>query len=343
MSNKFRGRAISLDRSTLGDDAIGAHLNAASEQVKKDNKTEEILHKTMLKNQKLAQEAAVEFGHPNIDFSLAVKAALDNITAFELVGCQPMECPRSLLYQLKFVSEDEDKLMRLEVVSTPIDASTKKLSANWDIEAKQDLKIFHGLDVEMEILRALGKEIAMEYNQEIITDLGHLATKMAAVIHDDKELLVHIQRAANAITSKTRRGVGNWIVVSKNVTKRLKPNIAPTDGKFVDLDDDEALAKLPDLFKYGILNGSQYVYVNKWHMDEHTEGKSSILVGYKGAATEVDTGYIMAPFQLILSSGVGVDPNTFSPILSLMTRYAKYFDAENGKDYYVNIDLTFED
>ena len=222
----------------------------------------------------------------------------------------------------------------------------KKLSASWDIEAKQDLKIFHGLDVEMEILRALGKEIAMEYNQEIITDLNRLANKMAAVIHDDKELNVHIQRAANAIASKTRRGVGSWIVVSKNVAKRLESNcglvrIAPTDGKFVDLDDDEALAKLPDLFKYGLLNESQYVYVNKWHMDEHTEGKSSILVGYKGG-TEIDTGYIMAPFQLILYGGVVIDPGTFAPMLSMMTRYGKYFDAVNGKDYYVKIDLTFE-
>ncbi len=329
MHNKFKG-AI--------DGAIGTYLNAASEE--KDNKTKETLHKTMLKNQKFAQGAAVEFGHPNIDFSLAVETALDNITAFELVGYQPMETPRSLIYQLKFVSEDEDKetkldstafgaLIRLEVVSTPIDASTKKLSTSWNI-----------LDVEMEILRALGKEIAIEYNQEIITDLGHLANKMAAVIHDDKELNVHIQRAANTIASKTRRGVGNWIVVSKNVAKRLKSNIAPTDGKFVDLGDGEALAKLPDLFKYGILNGSQYVYVNKWHMDEHTEGKSSILVGYKGT-TDIDTGYIIAPFQLILYSGVVTNPHTFEPIMSLMTRYGKY--SENGKDYYVKIDLEFED
>ena len=345
----------------LVNNEIGHHLNRASEKADKigEARKEITLREILVENQQNQQAsqaaqaaemvetaAKMQEGSTKLDFTRAVEVAVDNLTVAKLVSCQPMQGPVGLIYRLqhKYLEEETEKTktegrrMCLEVVKHAIEAGTKKLSAGMTIEAMQDVKALHGIDVEKEIMEAIGKEIAIEYNQEVIRDLEHQAHQLEAtgVVTDDKELLVHIQRGANDIARKTQRGVGNWAVVSKTVGKRLTPHM---ETIHVDLEDDGALVRQSDLFLFAEHNGIKY-YVNKWHTDEHTENKSSVLVGYKGG-TEIDAGYILAPFQVIRASGVIINPLTFEPVISLMTRYGKFL-AENGKDYYVKIDLEFD-
>jgi len=54
-------------------------------------------------------------------------------------------------------------------------AKTRKFRALWTIEAAQDLKAYHNLDLERELTDLLGKEVALEIDREILEDLRSIA------------------------------------------------------------------------------------------------------------------------------------------------------------------------
>lgn len=305
-------------------------INKTINEIIIKNKKREKLYTPLLINQKIYQQSY----QCDIDLTYAVEVSLDNMTALEFVGVQPISSPIGVIYYLHHIHEDETEkegLIRLGRVSKIIEAKTLPLAVNINVEAVQEAQVTNKKILQHDV----GKKVATEYNQEIVNDLHNLARLSETVITSNEQLVDLIRRAANTIARETRRGRGNWLVTSKEIIKRLKPHISPNNGVFVDLDNEKELAKLPDVFEYGILNGEIVVYVNQFHFD------NSILIGYKGS-TSCDTGYVMAPFQLLISGEVITNPDTFQPALSLMTRYGKSI-AKNAKDYYTRLDLIFRD
>ena len=65
----------------------------------------------------------------------------------------------------------------------------------------------------------------------------------------------------------------------------------------------------------GVLNNSMRVYV-----DGYASDSTPVLVGYKGPG-EVDAAAYYCPYVPLTSSGVVIDPTTFEPVVSFMTRY----------------------
>ena len=255
-----------------------------------------------------------------------------------------------------FLEGSGGRKMSLEVVSQAVEAGSRKLQAGWTIEAMQDLNSQHGLDVESEMTQALSAEIVQEIDHEIITDLIALAgtvdtfdyattagaTYAPAYIGDRMaNIAVVINRVANEIGRKTRRGVANFIVVSPMIVSMLqsaaKSVFAPAvDGSF----------KGPNnTMLVGTLNGSIKVYSYLWNQSQPGD-VDQILVGYKGGNGETDTGYFYCPYIPLMSSGVVVNPTTFQPVVSLMTRYGKtsFTDANtslgNSADYYGKITVS---
>lgn len=257
--------------------------------------------------------------------------------------------------------------MSLEVVSQSVEAGTRKLQAGWTIEAMQDLNSQHGLDLENEMTQALSAEIVQEIDAEIIKDLIALAGTAAtfegavggpagniyapAYVGDRlANVQAMINYVANEIGRKTRRGAGNFIVVSPMMISVLQ-----TASRSVFAPAVEGSFKGPNnTYLAGTLNGSIKVYSYLWNDVQATEvggtGDDTILVGYKGGNGETDSGYFYCPYVPLMSSGVVVNPVTFQPVVSLMTRYGKttFTDANtslgNSADYYGKIqvnDLTF--
>jgi hypothetical protein len=72
----------------------------------------------------------------------------------------------------------------------------------------------------------------------------------------------------------------------------------------------------------GTLNGAMRIYVNSYASDS-----APVLVGYKGAG-EVDSPAFYCPYIPLMSSGVVIDPATFEPTVSFMTRYG-YVELSN--------------
>jgi hypothetical protein len=213
--------------------------------------------------------------------------------------------------------------INVQILKQVVEAKTRKLSARWTFEAAQDAQSMHGLDVEAEIMAALAQEITVEIDQEIIASLTSLAgntfnynqatvSGTATFVGDEHAALaVLINRAANLIAQRTRRGAANWAVVSPEALTVLQ---SATTSAFAR--STEGTFEAPTNTKFvGTLNSAMKIYVNSY-----AGTGTSVLVGYKGSS-EADAAAFYCPYVPLMSSGVVLDPSTFEPVVGFMTRY----------------------
>ena len=71
--------------------------------------------------------------------------------------------------------------LNLHIEQQPVVARTRKMRALWTLEAAQDLRAYHNLDLEGELTGLLSKELALEIDREIIEDLRMIAYDPASV------------------------------------------------------------------------------------------------------------------------------------------------------------------
>jgi len=177
----------------------------------------------------------------------------------------------------------------------------------------------------------LAQEITTEIDQEILSSLGTLAgtaigtydqgavSGTATFVGDEHAALaVLVNRAANLIAQRTRRGAGNFVIVSPTALTVLQ---SATTSAFART--TEGTFEAPTNTKFvGTLNSSVRVYVNAYATDA-----TDVLVGYKGPG-EMDAASFYCPYVPLMSSGVVLDPTSFEPVVSFMTRYG-YVELSN--------------
>jgi len=224
------------------------------------------------------------------------------------------------------------KRLSIQILKQVVEAKSRKLSARWTFEAAQDAQAQQGIDIEAEIMAALAQEITAEIDQEILSSLQTLAgtavetydqsvvSGVATFVGDEHAALaVQINRVANLIAQRTRRGAGNWAVVSPFALTILQ---SATTSAFART--TEGTFEAPTNTKFvGTLNSSMRVYVNAYASDS-----TPVLIGYKGSS-ESDAAAFYCPYIPLMSSGVVLDPSTFEPVVSFMTRYG-YVELSNA-------------
>ena len=229
------------------------------------------------------------------------------------------------------------KQISVQILKQAVEAKTRKLQARWTFESAQDAQAMHGIDVEAEIMAALAQEITAEIDQEILLSLSTLAATeytynqatvsgTATFVGDEHAALaVLINRVANLIAQRTRRGAGNWAVVSSAALTVLQ---SATTSAFART--TEGTFEAPTNTKFvGTLNGAMRVFV-----DSYAPDTTPVLVGYKGSS-ETDAAAFYCPYIPLMSSGVVLDPNTFEPVVSFMTRYG-YIELTNTASSFGN-------
>ena len=229
------------------------------------------------------------------------------------------------------------KQISVQILRQAVEAKSRKLQARWTFEAAQDAQSQHGIDVEAEIMAALAQEITAEIDQEVLLSLRTLAAteftyNQAAVsgtatyVGDEHAALaVLINRVANLIAQRTRRGAGNWAVVSSAALTVLQ---SATTSAFART--TEGTFEAPTNTKFvGTLNGAMRVFV-----DSYAPDTQAVLVGYKGSS-ETDAAAFYCPYIPLMSSGVVLDPATFEPVVSFMTRYG-YVELTNTASSFGN-------
>ena len=222
------------------------------------------------------------------------------------------------------------RAMTIQILKQTVEAKSRKLQARWTFESAQDAQAQQGIDVEAEIMAALAQEITAEIDQEVINSLRALAADEEAfnqaavsgtatfVGDEHAALAVLINRTANKIAQRTRRGAGNWAVVSPQALTVLQSATTSafartTEGSFEAPTNQKMV---------GTLNSAMKVYVDTYAADN-----TSVLVGYKGSS-EADAAAFYCPYIPLMSSGVVLDPTTFEPVVSFMTRYG-YVELNN--------------
>ena len=229
------------------------------------------------------------------------------------------------------------KQISVQILKQAVEARTRKLQARWTFESAQDAQAMHGIDVEAEIMAALAQEITAEIDQEILLSLRSLAATeftynqatvsgTATFVGDEHAALaVLVNRVANLIAQRTRRGAGNYAVVSSAALTVLQ---SATTSAFART--TEGTFEAPTNTKFvGTLNGSMRVFVDSYAADTQ-----SVLVGYKGSS-EADAPAFYCPYIPLMSSGVVLDPSTFEPVVSFMTRYG-YIELTNTASSFGN-------
>jgi len=228
--------------------------------------------------------------------------------------------------------------LSIQILKETVEAKTRRLSARWTFEAAQDANAIHGIDIEAEIMQALAQEITVEIDQEMLFKLGSLVpvapttfnqaavSGTATYVGDEMAALaVMINQQANLIAARTRRGAANWAVVSPTALTILQ---SATTSSFART--TEGTFEAPTNTKFvGTLNSTMRVYVNQYASDG-----DAILLGYKGP-TETDAAAYYCPYIPLMSVGPVMDPQTFEPVVSFMTRYG-YLELTNTANSFGN-------
>ena len=230
--------------------------------------------------------------------------------------------------------------MAFSIERVAVEARTRALKAEYSTELAQDLKAVHGLDAETELANILSTEILSEINREIIrnvyfnAEIGAAQTDLTGAgnahgpqpgmydLASDSDgrwsaerfrgLMFQIERECNQIAKETRRGKGNFIIVSADVASALAMggflNISPALNQSLDVDDTG------NTFA-GLLNGKIRVYVDPYV----ATGQNHVCVGYKGTSP-YDAGLFYCPY-VPLQMVRAVGENTFQPKIGFKTRY----------------------
>ena len=201
------------------------------------------------------------------------------------------------------------------------------------MELAQDLTAIHGLNAEAELANILSTEILAEINREVIrtiykaAETGAQANVATSGIFDldvdsngrwsvekFKGLLFQIEREANAIAQRTRRGKGNMILCSADVASALTMagvlDYTPALNANLNVDDTG------NTFA-GVLAGKYRVYIDPYSANSAAD--QYYVAGYKGSSP-YDAGLFYCPYvPLQMVRAVGQD--TFQPKIGFKTRY----------------------
>ena len=231
--------------------------------------------------------------------------------------------------------------MGFSIEKVTVTAKARALKAEYSIELAQDLKAIHGLDAEQELSNILSTEILAEINREVVRTIYTNAVKGAqnntatAGIFDldvdsngrwsvekFKGLLFQIERDANAIAQRTRRGKGNMILCSADVASALTMagilDYTPALNTNLNVDDTG------NTFA-GTINGKFRVYIDPYSANlsaanaATTSGNQYYVVGYKGTSP-YDAGLFYCPY-VPLQMVRAVGPDSFQPKIGFKTRY----------------------
>jgi len=223
--------------------------------------------------------------------------------------------------------------MAFSIEKVTVTAKSRALKAEYSLELAQDLKAIHGLNAEAELANILSTEILAEINREVIRTIYNVAESGAQAntatagtfdldvdsngrwsVEKFKGLIFQIERDANAIAQRTRRGKGNMILCSADVASALTMagvlDYTPALNANLNVDDTG------NTFA-GVLQGKYRVYIDPY--SANVSADQYYVVGYKGSSP-YDAGLFYCPYvPLQMVRAVGQD--TFQPKIGFKTRY----------------------
>lgn len=240
----------------------------------------------------------------------------------------------------------------LDLTMLPVIATSRKLKFRMSSEAMDDLRTVHGLDGDAEMSDAEAQHMALEIDREIIMDLYAGASAPGdtfdfAVPAGMDELswkrgfLTRLSKVSAGIHMATMRGPANFLVCGPMVAAHLeqlqtRQDFAPIfardytetggfegqvvpEGIIGPTTTQFGIQRLGTLSRKWVLYQDPYFPVDK------------VLVGYKGPSV-LHAGYVYGPYVPMQVTSVFLNPEDFSLVKGMRTRYAKKL-LHDGKFY----------
>ena len=262
-----------------------------------------------------------------------------NFTVMAGVGPATINLVASYRYNMEMNADIPQ--VNLDISFSEVRAQTRKLKALWSPEASDDLRAFHGSDIETELVAGIASQMALEIDRQILSEITTAAETAGAVLPSDpiatwnasapptvpdvfhiRSILTNISVISALIQKKTLRGFANWIVTSPEISALLLQLASHGDFRPIWSPDGSPLGAAPEqvggpygMYKFGILGNRWNVYVDPYFP------RDKMLIGLKGQSF-LDTGYVYAPYIPLQVTPTLFDPGDQSFRKGLRTRYA---------------------
>lgn len=304
---------------------------------------------TELADQVVENQIAYNQDYPNMEAGVKIitpiagRRIMTHGHIHEIVAVQPMNKPICFAYRLQYRHEDDGRYSN-EVVSHSVEAGSRNLQSTYKPYSEEKFNNLTEQDFQ-EWGNAFGDEVADELAGEVVADLRDIAThnkterqiypakqrmamKAGTMFENLKKQVPHsigweINSAASQIANATKRGAGNFAILGERAFNNLCSR-APSD-KGLPLDIGTMEFRAGNLNRVGTLNDRIKLYTSS------VLSKNEILIGYKGGNGQMDAGYIYCPYVPLMNSGTIINPVTFAPSVTFMTRYGKCIPtSQNG-------------
>lgn len=266
------------------------------------------------------------------------------ITGFLFTAAPGAGAGRKILSTYWYDSEANNQVpnVTMDIAMSEIRARTRKVKGDWSAEASDDLRSFHGVDAEAELVSGISQEVGLEIDREILGQLLAAATLSTATfdftvpaglseVDHISAVMTRISAVSFQIQKKSKRSPANWIVTSPEVSAKLvqlqrhgdlRPmwvsdpgsTIGPYDGTVVP-PSYGPVSSHAGIMKLGMLS-------NKWLAYQDPLFRSNkILVGLRGNSY-LDAGYVFSPYVPFQMTPTFFDPDDQVYKKGFRTRYA---------------------
>lgn len=259
----------------------------------------------------------------------------------------PWDAGDEVVVYCVYNQEASDKLPEMEfsIGSETVTATERKLKIRWTKEAEQDMKAYHKIDVESELVKMASMEMNYEVDREILTFISDRVISALSFLHDwtadapntgnntsgnfldrHRALTQKMHQVSATIAQYNRQGPASWAVVSPRVAAVLQM-LPEFKG--------EISGNNFNIFEAGKLGGNMSVFVDPNRVGALAD---EILLGFKSNTTTYGAGVVYAPYTNWMSNVV-TDPDNFNSIRGFFSRYA-IKQVVRGQYFYGKLSLT---
>ena len=287
--------------------------------------------------------ATIDWGVPGSNAGYDVDAG-DVMLRDAADANSPWAAGDDVIVYVVYDQEGSSKIPEMEfsIGSQPVETNERKLKVRWTKEAEQDMKAYHKIDVESELVKVASMEMNYEIDRELLTFIGDTVTPELSFMHswtDDgtnnttgnyldrhRVLAQKLYLAAAKIAQYNRQGPASWMVVSPQVgaVVSMLPSFKGeiSGGTF-------------NVFNAGQLGSGMKVFVDP---NRNGDQAGEILLGYKSNNTSYGAGVVYSPYTNWMSNTV-THPDNFNSIRGFFSRYA-ITEVERGKWFYGKVNVS---
>jgi hypothetical protein len=238
--------------------------------------------------------------------------------------------------------------LTLRIDQTSVTAKTRKIASSLSLDTLMDIKNMHGIDVMRNITEVLHYELLAELDRELLAAMkaaaidtangGAAATTLnvsaTTGLGSDgrwsqekfQNIVTQIVKLSTDIATATRRGAGNFVIVSNRIATALQAAGPIFSRNTATVNPNNTYAEV------GTINNMITVYRDSYATSDYA------LVGYKGPGIQ-DSGLIYSPYVTGLESRA-IDPSDFSPRIGICNRYGITSSLLGSGRYYRQLNVT---